>query len=283
MSRRVRCGECGSNMYGRATAPKGKLYKYYRCVGYGDHLANITCNVPAFRADHVDATVWGWVRGLMLNPEAMLRGLCEEQANRERATQPLRDRLAVADDLLADNRAQLGRLLDLYLAGDFDQEILAERKTRLEQTIIALERERADLAAQLEAQALTDEQIETIMEFTAKMRRGLEAMEADFNKRRQLVEVLDVGATLAIEDGRKVVHVQCRIRQDTLSILSPSPSPRWCQLWQSQLSITPHPTTALGDWAQAGKTKHPKPVEGRWSFTAVPFDGLRALARGVHS
>jgi hypothetical protein len=69
------------------------------------------------------------------------------QAERERENAPLRERLKVTEDLLADNRTQLKRLLDLYLAGNFPKEMLVESKTRLETTMEALEKERAGLTA----------------------------------------------------------------------------------------------------------------------------------------
>ncbi|MBL7063762.1 MAG: hypothetical protein ISS49_06060 [Anaerolineae bacterium] len=98
-----------------------------------------------FRADYVDAAVWDWVKSFLTDPAALAEGLKVEQAEREEANKPLRDRLAVVDDLLADNRRQLERALDLYLSGDFDKERLTERKTRLEKTIAALERKQAHL------------------------------------------------------------------------------------------------------------------------------------------
>jgi hypothetical protein len=75
-------------------------------------------------------------------------------------------------------------VLDLYLSGDFDREMLMERKTRLKTMIDDLEREQAELTVRLEAQALTDERIEGIMARMAKMRKGLEKAEGDFKKQR---------------------------------------------------------------------------------------------------
>jgi hypothetical protein len=143
---------------------------------------------------------------------------CADSRLREKANKPLGGRLAVVDDLIADNRRQLERALGLYLAGDFPREVLTERKERLQNTIDALEQERVELAAQLEAQTLTDEAIGTIMEFTAKIGKGLDNAGLDFEKRRRLLEELDMTVTLAVEDGQKVANVKCLIGCDTLSI-----------------------------------------------------------------
>ena len=47
------------------------------------------------------------MKSFLTDPEALAEGLSAQQAEREEANKPLRDRLTVADDLLADNRRQL--------------------------------------------------------------------------------------------------------------------------------------------------------------------------------
>jgi len=207
---------------------KGK-YLYYRCATRSTIDTARTCSQPLFRADQVDAAVWEWVKSFLTNPDTLAEGLRAEQEEREEVNQPLRDRLSVVDNLLDDNRRQLGRALDLYLSGDFSREILTERKERLQKTIQALERERVELAAQLEAQTLTDEQIETIVEFAQSITRGLEKADTDFEARRHIIELLDAQVTLAVEDGEKVVYVRCMLGEDVLPIAFNSTSARFRQ------------------------------------------------------
>ena len=95
---------------------------------------------------------------------------------------------------------------------DFPKDVLTDRKTRLETTIRALERERAGLVALLEAQTLTDDQVQDILSFAAQLAPGLEEAEEDFAARRVLVRRLKVQAVLSTEaDGCKVVDVSCVI------------------------------------------------------------------------
>ncbi len=176
--------------------------------------------MSAFRVDHVDAAVWKWIKSFLTDSETLTEALETQQTEQERASDPLKDRLTVIDDLLADNRAQLERALDLYLSGDFPREMLTECKDRLQTTIDALERDRVALATQLEAATLTDEQIQTITEFAAQMSAGLAIADADFEKRRRLIEELNVRATLAVEDGERVVYIRCMLGEDILSIVS---------------------------------------------------------------
>ena len=194
------------------------MYQYYCCSVSRGLLARKDCDAPSFRVDQVDAAVWKWVRDLLLTPEALRQNLEEQQAEQERANQPLRDRLAVIDDLLTDNRKQLERLLDLYLSGDFDKEMLTERKAKLETTIAALEKEQSDLVMTLEAQTLTDDQIMTIEDFAKEVAEGLVKAEENFEVRRQIIDLLDVRVTLAIEEGQKVAYVRCLVDEAGLSI-----------------------------------------------------------------
>ncbi len=223
VGRRVTCGRCGQKMCGKSYRRKGYVSLYYRCVVSKGKRAGRTCDLSCFfRADYVDAAVWNWVKSFLSDPVALQNGLNEYQADRERENAPLRERLKVVEDLLADNQTQLRRLLDLYLAGDFPKEVLIERKKRLETTMDALEKERTSLSAQLEAQTLTSEQIQSLKDFATEVAEGLERADADFETRRQIIDTLDVRATLAIEDEEKVVYVRCIIGDDVLSVANNS-------------------------------------------------------------
>lgn len=134
--------------------------------------------------------------------------LHHHQVECERENAPIKERLMVVDDLLASNRKQLDRLLDLYLSGEFPRDVLTDRKTRLEATIGGLQRERAGLVAALEARTMTEDQVQDILSFARRIALGLEAADHDFEAKRQIVELLDVQATLAVEDGVKVAQVR---------------------------------------------------------------------------
>jgi hypothetical protein len=115
----------------------------------------------------------------------------------------------------------LDRLLDLYLAGDFPEEMLTERKTRLADIITALEREREGLEARLRGQSLSEDRLQSMFDFAAEVGIGLEEADEDFATRRAIVELLDVRVTLAIEEGKKVIYPPCRfIKSDDLIVMN---------------------------------------------------------------
>jgi hypothetical protein len=172
--------------------------------------------------DQVDAVVWHWVKSFLTDPQALERGLWEVQQGREKEDSLIRDRLAVVDDLLADHRSQLDRLLDLYMSGEFPKEVLTDRTARLEDTNSALENERAGLVARLETRALSVEQIQTIQEFAAKVGKNLDAIDDDFDAKRQIIEELDVQATLVVENDERVVYARCILGEQVCD-LRPAP------------------------------------------------------------
>jgi site-specific DNA recombinase len=219
----VTCGSCGLKMLGAANGrfDEPKTIAYYVCRARSAKLDLAReCNAPCFRANDVDEAVWDWIKSFLTDPEVLAQGLRDVQQKREQENAPIRSRLAVVDDLLVDNRTQLERLLDLYLAGDFPKEMLTDRKARMEKTIQALEKEQIGLLAHLEGHLLSVEQIKTIQEFAAGVSQKLDAMDNDLDAKRRLIEMLDVQVTLTTENGEKVIYARCILGQDSWPVSS---------------------------------------------------------------
>ena len=188
---------------------------YYHCLTADPGArAPVPCVMREhFRGDFVEEALWGWVTGFLLSPETLDQGFAAYRAELEINAAPIRARLAVLDDLLADNRAQMGRLLDLYLTGDFPKEVLTDRKTRLEATITTLAKERVNLAASLENETLSEERIATIAEFTTQAAAGLKLVGNEVQERRALLRALAVSGVLTVENGERVLYVRCALGQ----------------------------------------------------------------------
>jgi site-specific DNA recombinase len=200
MRRRLQCSVCHRSM--KARAMNGGKHLYYVCF-HKDCPQN-----KNFRAGFVDEKVWAWVKSLLTSPAALTRGLREYQELQDIESEPIRERVNVIDDLLNENRAQLDRLLDLYVDGEFPKEVLIDRKSRLEGTIQALEVERTELVVRLEKHTLSSDQVQSLGEFLAGVAARLEVMD-DFDTRRRIIEDLDVRAVLGVEDGEETVRPWC--------------------------------------------------------------------------
>jgi hypothetical protein len=206
-------------MAGGTSHGSGRVYRYYRCPANANKRSlTRECDLPGFRVDQVDEAAWQWVKSFLTNPQALEQGLWEVQRGREKENTLIQDRLAVVDDLLADNRSQLERLLELYLSGEFQKDVLTERKARLEETNSTLENERVGLVASLETRVLSVEQIHTTQELAAKVCRNLHAADDDFDAKRQIIEELDVQATLVVESGERVVYARCILGEQVFGV-----------------------------------------------------------------
>jgi site-specific DNA recombinase len=141
LSGHVKC-KCNVAMVGMTIRTGGKPYSYYVCNTKRSPLAyDRPCGAPYFRVDKVDAKVWARIAGWLEEPEQLEKGLAAYRSQQKEINRPLLERLAVIDGLLEDNRTKLERLLDLFLDGDFDRELLLERKQNLEQIVRSLERD----------------------------------------------------------------------------------------------------------------------------------------------
>jgi site-specific DNA recombinase len=219
LRQRVTCGECQSSMVAKVVKPRDIPYLYYQCpcaTGRLDY-ARECGQTKWFRADQTDAAVWAWIADFLSDPATLAEGLRAAQQRKREDNKPLADRLGVVNDLLAKNRGKLNRLIDLYLDGDFERDVLVERQTRLERTIDKLEREQVALSTQLDAQTLTDDQIADVTDFARRVGEGLEVASTDFGARRHIVNLLEAEATLTIENGQRIAYARCLLGDRRLS------------------------------------------------------------------
>ena len=180
------------------------------------------CDMPTVRGDWVDALAWEWAKTIIENPENLRIGLDNVQGELQQTNQALFDRMAILDEQMQEYQKQLDKLLDLYLDGEFPKEILTERKSRLEQILSSLLKEREDLAGHIRKVAITDDQLSYVEEFCAKIRKGLD--QADFNTKRQIIELLDIRGKIAFENNEKVLYLKCLIQPQPLLPIVISPS-----------------------------------------------------------
>jgi site-specific DNA recombinase len=209
---RLRCGVCQSAMHGTAGG-RGSEFLYYRCGAKKPLDYARKCDSKMVRAELVDAAVWGWVEGILSDPASFEEGLTAYRGEQMRQAEPLRERGETLDDLIAEHEAQLNRLLDLYLAGQFERDVLAERKARIESTLASLRAERQDLMDALEGQVMSDDTLHRLQAFARDLAANVEKASRNLKVRRKVIEALDVRATL---QGRDLL-VRCAVGGEVIS------------------------------------------------------------------
>ncbi len=207
--RRLICGRCGKTMVCFSDWQANTLYLNYVCGGE-KRDRRFGCKGYRVRADLVDSIAWAWLSALLKDPDKLQAEIDIYKNRSEIENRPVFDQIDSTDELLVENRGQLQRLVDLYMSGVYSLEDVQERKSRLEHTIHSLEDQRANLAARLEGQALTNDQVDDLQAFAADIRGRLDT--ASYQEKAQLFRVLNVTGRLTIEGGRRVFNVQCVLR-----------------------------------------------------------------------
>jgi len=231
MGRRLTCGHCGAKIAGHPSAWRSKnaggVNLYYLCSAKQGDIVGTTCDLPRFRVEDVDGAIWGWVEGFLLDPKSLALGLREKQAEKQRALEPLRGRVADIDREITEEKRKLELALDNYFKGSLLKDALADKAKQLEQRLAKLEGAKAALEAHLEANTITDEQIETLEEFASRVALGLKNLE--FEEKRQIIDLLNVQGTLSLEAGQKIIYVRCEIGEQAkiASTSSSNRSRRW--------------------------------------------------------
>jgi hypothetical protein len=94
----MRCTHCNSAMTPTHTRRRGRLYRYYVCLG-ASRRGHDTCPVRSIAASDVEGLVLGQVRRLLASPELVARTITAVQRENGAAEDPLLDESEVIDAL----------------------------------------------------------------------------------------------------------------------------------------------------------------------------------------
>jgi site-specific DNA recombinase len=212
---RVRC--CGYSMVGNCS--RGRMA--YRC--YRDKARRLEYDSKCgryIRCDLLDPIVWGYVLDVATDPTRFRQLLIEAQQRELEALQPKRERLTMVEGLITQAETEATRLA--HALADSPQGvvggILKKQIDDVNTRHAALCGERNTLIAEIEAGALSDEQIAAMLAtFSEDVIVGLQ--NATFEDKRRALEDLQVQVFIEGEQAR----VTCRVPvPDGVFALTPS-------------------------------------------------------------
>ena len=187
----VYCLTCGRRYYGEP----GKGKRYYRCAGR--RAVSQRCRSPQVGADALERYVVNWFDECWTKPDVLrlilLRG------NKPESKAPLQARLQTTLKQLEKLEAERTRLARLYIAGDFDDAVLAAEKKRIAAESSRLIAERESLQQNIDSitSAEIDEAtLQQLVEMQAKRWRTM-----GFEERRQVFSRVDLHVEI-LPDGR---------------------------------------------------------------------------------
>jgi len=73
------------------------------------------------------------------------------------------------------------------------------------------EKQRLVVVNALEQATTSEAELQRVRDYATKVRAELDIANASFKEKRWLIEKLDIRASLTIEDGQKIVYIECRL------------------------------------------------------------------------
>jgi site-specific DNA recombinase len=219
LARHVACKLCGATVSTHTKHTRTGTSFCYVCPARDRSRTQYshTCDLPRFRGDQLEQTVWSWLRALLCDPVALREGISVLRAQAERKIAPLQERLQAVDRHIAEDLRERARLLDQYLAGTIEKSILHERKAACDAGVAALQQERTELVVQLKASTSNSPALEDLASFAIQVSDAL-AHANTAALRRSVIETLGVKVLLSVEESDRVAYVGCVLGEARLVV-----------------------------------------------------------------
>lgn len=203
LGKRATCSLCGALLSTRASGIANKPRLYYFCSSKQQHIHHKKSFF--YRAELIDTAVWLWLKKYLSDPDALESGFLDFITRYNSESSPLAERILIVKSLLSENRQQLQKVLDLYIDGKFSRDILTKRKKKFEEKVFELASELSRLTERMEYWSTKSENIENMKEFICEINNLLDEADNTFLHRRQIIERLDVQASIVRQhEGIKI-------------------------------------------------------------------------------
>jgi hypothetical protein len=210
------CNICGTRMATRSGDRKTH-HLYYFCPAARRKTAQCS-NKSFYRADYIDNAIWNWVKSFLSDPNVAESGLAELIKQNQETVSPIQERLEIVKALLDDYNAQLKKLADLYIDGNFTRDRLMVRKKKLERKISGVANEFAQLTERLQASSFSPEQADLLKSFLHEITGRLDEADNNFHHRRKVIDFLQVNIGLSWEDRKATANVIFTFGEAVLTI-----------------------------------------------------------------
>jgi site-specific DNA recombinase len=175
----LKCGVCGYAYLGWTQISRSKYegpveYPYYTCSMRTPLRSGRTDRCPSgpLMGAGADEIVWTTVRDLLLDSDALADRL-QSWLARQNGNPADDERLRAASQRMSELRRQRERLIDAYQAGAIDLEDFTDRKTSIEERLLAVEHEQVELRSQVVRRDLAIQQVAGAENVVARLRDRL--------------------------------------------------------------------------------------------------------------
>ncbi len=183
----LKCGECGSPMYGAAS--RGKLF--YQCGNRSRTFPfERECRGRSVKAERVEKAVWEKVCEAIAKPELIVSQIGKLK-DRARAGQvALRTDLERTDKSLAAAEMEEDRLLDAYREEIISKDQLRDQIAKVNDKRARLSEEKQSIAAKLDGNAAAGFDKDDAAYYCETVRKRLDSLSCDFEGKSQVLNLL---------------------------------------------------------------------------------------------
>jgi site-specific DNA recombinase len=206
MGRLMTCKNCGLSIQHSAkivTKNRDRVIQYYRCPSIDSVKGK--CGLPYFHQAAVDCEVEAFVRDLLHNRQALIKGLEDAREQAKKDNQHIYDEIALIGEKLAKNDERMQNLLDAIEQKTMAPEIIRQRYNQLKGASADLSRRKSTLEGQIKRFVLDQHTIDSLDRFAEKVRQGV--IKLDDNGMRDTIEALHITGELAFEDDQKILYL----------------------------------------------------------------------------
>jgi site-specific DNA recombinase len=216
MGRRMSCS-CGFATNSFTTTSRGVRYSYYTCSSKTNKIGRrryIDCNVPNIRADKADAMVWERLIKFLCDPSDQYETLKAAQADLAQKHEEAIANIQVIEQAKLRYERDLTERYDDYRAGLITKAMYIKYKEELDIRLSAAEEAYEEYRQNIEPSLLTDQDIDDAMHDLHELREELAHLgDLPFDKRRALIEGMNITGKMKLEDGWHVLELYVYTRK----------------------------------------------------------------------
>lgn len=180
------------------------------------------CTLPYFRQERVDTRVWEYLKKKLSDQKELKKGFEEWQAEDGIEQRELQEQVSRLDKEEKELRADLARQTQAFvdLTGNTEaQTIIKQNIKRIEETLERVRTRRQKKTEELQQAKERQTQIKSLLEFASNVSGGFAEADHNFQKRREIIEILEVDVKLTVIDGAMKILVEFCLSNETGELL----------------------------------------------------------------
>jgi len=232
----VNCN-CGYTMSGASKPrPERNSKDFYYVCGSKYLRDERQCTQGSINADVLDAAAWDAILDVIKNPAKLKEKLRKAQQAELEELEPKRAELAAVEAMIAEAEAEAIHLEQaLRNAGKVVGKVLKEKMAALDERYERLEARKAALETALAKRRLTDETIDGLLQFAAKVEKGIDC--ATNEVKRRVLDAFD--SRVIVTDDRAELIYRLEVQASIELQLCTRSAIRRRSSWRRKLPFSP--------------------------------------------